>query len=125
MVVLVEVIEGMEKFLLRRFLAGDKLDIVDEEQVGIAVFIAELIVPALLQGGNQLVCKLIALDIDDIIAGVVLMHDAGDGVKQVRFAKAGRAVNKRGYTFPPGYWRRKRRRRARSGSRSRRQSCRR
>ena len=96
MVVLVEVIEGMEKFLLRRFLAGDKLDIVDEEQVGIAVFIAELIVPALLQGGNQLVCKLIALDIDDIIAGVVLMHDAGDGVKQVRFAKAGRAVNKKG-----------------------------
>ena len=95
-VVLVEVIEGMEKFLLRRFLAGDKLNIVNQKQIGVAVFIAELIVPALLQGGNQLVCKLIALDIDDIIAGVVLMHDAGDGVKQVRFAKAGRAVNKKG-----------------------------
>ena len=94
-VVLIEVIEGMEEFLLRRFLAGDKLDIVDEEQIGVAVFIAEFVVPALLQGGNQLVRKLIALDIDDVVAGMIFMHDARDGVEQMRLAEAGRAVDKK------------------------------
>lgn len=34
-------IEGMEKFLLRRFLASEKLNVVDEQNVDIPVFVAE------------------------------------------------------------------------------------
>ena len=94
-VVLIEVIERMEKFLLRGFLAGDKLDIVDEEQVRIAVFVAELVVAAFLQGGDQLVGKLIALDIDDVVAGMIFMNDARDRVEQVCLAEAGRTVDEK------------------------------
>ena len=92
-VVLVEIIEGMEKFLLRGFLAGDKLDIIDEEEVRVAVFVAEFVVAALLQGDDELVGELVALDIDDVVAGMIFMHDAGDGIQQMRLAEAGRAVN--------------------------------
>ena len=83
----------MEKFLLRGFLAGDKLDIIDEEEVRVAVFVAEFVVAALLQGGDELVGELVALDIDDVVAGMIFMHDAGDGIQQMRLAEAGRAVN--------------------------------
>ena len=85
----------MEKFLLRRFLAGDKLNIVNQKQIGVAVFIAEFIVPAFLQGSNQFICKLITLDIDDVVAGMVFVHDARNGVEKVRFAEAGRAINEK------------------------------
>ena len=34
-------IEGVEKFLLRRNLSCDELDIVDEQHIGIAVFVLE------------------------------------------------------------------------------------
>ena len=94
-VVLIEVIERMEKFLLRGFLAGNKLDIVDEEQVRIAVFVAELVVAAFLQGGDQLIGKLITLDIDDVVAGMIFMNDARDRVEQVCLAEAGRTVDEK------------------------------
>ena len=83
----------MEKFLLRGVLAGDELDIVHEKEVGAAVFAAELDVLALLDGGNQLVGKLVALDIDDVVVGVPVVDHVGDGVQQVRFSEARRAVD--------------------------------
>ena len=57
----------MEKFLLRGVLACDELDIVHEEEVGVAVFVTELEVLAAADGVDQLVCELVALDVDDVI----------------------------------------------------------
>ena len=37
----VQCVEGVEKFLLDAFLAGEKLDVVNQEHVGLAVFFAE------------------------------------------------------------------------------------
>jgi hypothetical protein len=38
----VQGVEGVEKFLLDPLLAGQKLDVVDEQDIGLAVFLAEL-----------------------------------------------------------------------------------
>ena len=89
----VERVERMEEFLLCRILAGNELDVVDEEQIGPAVFAAELNIPALLHRGDQLVRKLVALDVDDVIARMLFMDLAGDGVEQMRLAEAGRPVD--------------------------------
>ena len=43
---LVNVVEGVEKFLLRGLLAGDELDIVNEEEVNVAVFHAKFLARA-------------------------------------------------------------------------------
>ena len=40
-----------------------------------------------LNRGDQLVCKFIALDIDDVVAGAVFFDLSADGVKQMGFAK--------------------------------------
>ena len=83
----------MEELLLRGVFAGNELNIVDQEQVRAAVFEAELVVLAFAQSVDQLVGELVALDIDDVVAGMIFMHDAGDGIQQMRLAEAGRAVN--------------------------------
>lgn len=41
LVIFIEVIKGMEKFLLRGFFSCDKLDIIHQEKVCIAVFVAK------------------------------------------------------------------------------------
>ena len=86
----------MEKFLLRGVLARDELNIVHEEEVGVAVFVTELEVLAAADGVDQLVCELVALDIDDVIVRVLALDLVGDGIEQVRLAEAGFAVDEKG-----------------------------
>ena len=94
--VFIEIIEGMEELLLGGLLAGDKLDIVHQEEVGIAVFVAEFRVFALLERLNQLVGELIALDVDYVVVRVAVVDLPGDGVEEVGFAKAAGAVDEKG-----------------------------
>ena len=92
---LIEIVEGMEKFLLRGVLAGDELDIIDEEEVRAAVFEAELVVFAFAQGVDEFVCKLVSLDVDDVVVRVVLMNFVRNGIEKVRLPNAGRAVDEK------------------------------
>ena len=78
----------MEEFLLRRFLARDELDIVDQERVGLAVFFAEAGRRTGADGFDQLVRELVALDVDDRLFGEVLFQLVADRVQQVRLAEA-------------------------------------
>ena len=91
---LVNVVEGVEKFLLRGLLAGDELDIVNEEEVNVAVFHAEFLARALFDGFEQLICELIALYVGDLRAGIVLAYILADRKQQMRLAEAGVAVDK-------------------------------
>ena len=93
---LVELVEGMEEFLLGGFLAGDELDVIDEEQVRFPVLVPELDVLTGLDGGDQLVGKLVALDIDDVGIGLTFADAVGNGVEQMGLAHAGRAVEEQG-----------------------------
>ena len=86
----------MEELFLRGFLAGDELNIVDEECVGLAVLFAETHGGTGADGLDQLVCKLVALDVNDILIREILFELVTDGVEQVRFAEAGVAVDKEG-----------------------------
>ena len=91
---LVELVEGVEKFLLGGFLAGDKLDIVNQKQIRFPVLAVEFNVLTGLNGGNQLVGKLVAPDVDNVGVGILLADAVGNGVKQVGLTHAGRAVEK-------------------------------
>lgn len=91
---LVNVVEGVEKLLLRGLLAGDELDIVNEEEVNVAVFHAKFLARALFDGLQQLICELIALYVGNFRAGIVLADILADGQQQMRFSKAGVAVDK-------------------------------
>ena len=96
LVLLVELVEGMEEFLLGGLLAGDELDIVDEEQIAFPVLAAEFHVFAAGDGGDQLVGKFIALDVDDVGFRVLPPDAVGDGVEQMGLAHAGGAVDEQG-----------------------------
>ena len=91
---LIELIEGMEEFLLGGFLAGDELDIVDEEQVRFPIFVAEFDVLTALDGGNQFVGKLVTLDVDNLGIRLLLTDAVGNGIQQMGLTHAGRAVDK-------------------------------
>jgi len=87
-------IEGVEKFLLGAFLAGDELDIIHGQQVGLAVFFLELGGGAVADGQNQLIGEFLALDIQELIIRVILAYLAADGIDEVGFAQAAAAVHK-------------------------------
>ena len=73
----------MEEFLLGGFFSRDKLNIINEEQVCFPVFAAEFNIFTALDGSNQLIGKLVALDIDDIGIGIASADAVGNSVQQV------------------------------------------
>ncbi len=50
-------------------------------------------------GLDQLVCKLVAFDVNDILIREILFELVTDSVEQVRFAEAGVAVDKGDCSF--------------------------
>ena len=92
----VQGVESVEKFLLGADLAGDELDIVHQQQVGHAVFFPEGSYIAPLDGADQLVGEIVALDIDDAVGRAGAGDVTGDGIEKVGFAQTGLAVDKQG-----------------------------
>ena len=86
-------VEGVEELLLRGFLARQKLDIVDQQHVGLTVFLAELLGRGGLNGGDDLVGEHLAVHIHDVEIGVVLFDLDLNGVQQVGLAQTRRAVD--------------------------------
>jgi hypothetical protein len=72
----------MEKFLLRLNLAGDELNVVNEEEVRGAVLAAEFDVFTRLDGADELVGKLVALYVYYIIIGVRALDLVADGISR-------------------------------------------
>ena len=99
---LVQRVEGMEKLLLRALLARDELHVVQQQQVDHAVFVAEGLHVALLNGGDQLVGEVLALDVDDAELGVRAPQHVRDRVHQVGLAQAGVAVDEQRVVFCRG-----------------------
>ena len=83
----------MEELLLRLLLAGDELDIVHQQKIGAAVLCAQLLAAADLNGVDEIVREVVALDVHDLRFRVFRVHRAADGEKKVRFAETGVAVN--------------------------------
>ena len=91
---LVERVERMEKFVLHLLLARDELHVVHEQQVRVAVLRAELTAAARAHELDEFVDEIISLDVDDLRRRARRADLMGDGVNEVRLAKAGVAVDK-------------------------------
>lgn len=91
-----ECVEGVEEFFLGAFFAGEELDVIDEEGIGLAEAFAEFGQFSVLDGGDELVGELFGGDVNDAGAGVFLEHAVADGVHEVGFAEADGAVDEEG-----------------------------
>ena len=93
---LIQAVEGVEKFLLRAVLARDELDIVHEQQIRVAVFLAEVFGRAGADGFDHLIDELLALDVGNLRRRIVVADGLADGEQKVRLAEAGVAVDQQG-----------------------------
>ena len=89
----VQVVEGVEELLLGPRLAGDELDVVDQQDVGVAVTLLEIRHPVRPDGGDQLVGEFLRGDVADPQARVAGQHFVPDGVEKVGLAQADAAVD--------------------------------
>jgi hypothetical protein len=92
----VEGVEGVEKLFLRALFPFEKVDVIDEEDVGFAVAAPELVVGAGLDGGDHFVGELFGADEGDAGGGCAGEDVVGDGLHQVGLAESGSAVEKEG-----------------------------
>src|SRR5207249_4726973 len=85
---LVQCIEGVKELLLCAFLAGQELDVVDEQHVHAPILRAELQCPVVADGVNQFVGKLLAGDVRYAVKLLAVDDVVPDGLQQVGFAEA-------------------------------------
>ncbi|EPX84448.1 hypothetical protein ruthe_02252 [Rubellimicrobium thermophilum DSM 16684] len=83
-----ERVEGMEEFLLRRFLAGKELDIVHKQHIEGADRGLEVHHPPLAQGGHEADHELFRRQVEDTQARIALAQPMGGGLQQMRLAQA-------------------------------------
>ncbi len=91
-----EGVEGVEELLLGALLAGEELDVVDEEDVDVAELVAEAGHLVVADGVDHLVGELFAGDVGDGGVGLAAFHVVSDGVHEVGFAHADAAVEEEG-----------------------------
>src|SRR5271157_1771876 len=82
----VQGVEGVEKLLLGGFLAGDELDIVDQQDVDRAVFIPEGLGGVTADGVDQVVGELFAGNVKDVASAAMTV--IANGMQQVGLAQA-------------------------------------
>ena len=89
----VERVEDVEELLLGAVLAGDELDVVDEQDVDRAVLLAEGGQAIEADGVDHLVDEAIGRDVEDVEALLAGQDVVADGVHQVRLAESDAAVD--------------------------------
>ncbi len=92
---LVQGVEGVEEFLLDAFLAGEELDVVNQQHVGLAVFFAEPDQLVVLDGVNVFVGEFFRGNIRHPRALPVAGHMLADGVQQMGLAQTDAAIKKK------------------------------
>src|SRR5215475_14063940 len=90
---LVKIVEGMEKLLLSSLLSGDELDVVDEEEVDIAVLGTKLRRSIVADGVDELVGEALRREVEQAKRGIEAGDLMTDGMKEVGLAKTDAAVD--------------------------------
>ncbi len=85
----------MEEFFLGRIFSCNKLNIVYKKNIRTPVTLMEFPCCAVADCLNQLIGKFVAFDVDDVHIRVSPADFIPDGIKQVRFSKAGISVDKK------------------------------
>ena len=89
----VERVEGVEELGLRAFLAGEELDVVDEQHVDAAVALAEIEDAVVAHRVDHLVHEPLGRDVGQLQVAQVVQHVVPDRVHQVRLAEPHAAVD--------------------------------
>src|SRR5450755_2750947 len=88
-----ERVEGVKKFFLRTFLAAEKLDVVDQEQIGLAITFSKFHQRAVLNRVDEIVDEKLAGKIHDLRVFLFRPNVLADRLHQMRFAETNAAVN--------------------------------
>ena len=86
-------LEGVEELLLRALLAGEELDVVDQQQVERVVLRLQLVEGLALVVLHHVGDELLGVQVEDARVGPVGEERVADGVDQVRLAEADAAVD--------------------------------
>ena len=97
-----EGIEGVKEFLLRSFFAGEKLNIIDQEQICLAVTLAEFDQRIVLNRVDEFVDEELAREIHDFRRLLSCPKILADRLHQMRFAQPDAAVNEKRVVGPRG-----------------------
>ena len=90
---LVEIVERVEELLLGPFLAGDELDVVDQEQVDVAVLGAELRGSVVADGVDELVGEALGGEVEKTQCWIQTGDLVTDGVEEMGLAETDAAVD--------------------------------
>ena len=93
---LVDRVERVEELFLEALLAGEELDVVDQEDVDFPVALLELGQRPVSDRFDEAVHELLARDVPHSKTRVLVGHIGGDGAQEVRLAEAGGAVDEQG-----------------------------
>ena len=81
----------MEELLLRTLFTDNELNIVDQENVDVAIFLAELghcHVVAVTNGVDQFICKVFAGNVENFGFRIVLQYKMSNRMHQMRLSKS-------------------------------------
>ena len=98
-------VEGVEELLLRALLAGEELDVVDEQHVRAAVAAAEFLDVAAADRVDELVGELLAGQIDHPRARLAAEQLVADGLHEVGLAETRAAVDEERIVTDAGFLR--------------------
>ena len=89
----VERVEGVEELGLRAFLAGEELDVVNEQHVDRPIAFAKVEDAVVAHGVDHLVHEPLGRDVGEFQMPIVLQHVVADGVHQMRLSETHAAVD--------------------------------
>ena len=98
-----ERVEGVEELLLGADLALEELDVVDEQDVDVAVGGLERLDRAALERADELVGEGLGGGVEDGEPAAVVAHVVGDRVQEVGLAEPGRAADEQRVVGEPGH----------------------
>ena len=86
-------VEGVEKLLLYAFLVRQKMNVVNQQHVGFAVFAAKLRQSVVLDRLNKFVGKTFRRNVNNLCVRLVLPHEMPDRLRQMGLSEPRVAVN--------------------------------
>src|SRR6478672_11150393 len=91
-----ERVERMEKFLLRPLLSTQKLNVINQKKVGLAITLPEFDEITVLDRVDELVDEQLARDVDHLHVFLFRPDELADGLHEMGLAQTDAAVNKEG-----------------------------
>ena len=95
--------ERIEELFLRAALAGEELDVVDQQQIERVVIALEVVKRLALIGAHDIADVLLGMDVADLGSALARQHAVADRVHQVRFPKPTPPYRNSGLYEPPGF----------------------